>query len=1212
MLNRVAQSVVSNNGRKRKSKYEHDTIEISLSDLEEDREPISVKCRVEDLSEDRRRVAHCEHHVSVHVEKMAASVPLETPADDYFFDLGTIDIEAVQSQKTRLRKSDDSRRQRYVSSDQPLKNWIPLRDEYLDELIRLEGRGAEDQPICPTCKGDPAVAEPLYRCQDCLYIQPRCSECLLAAHQHLPFHRIEKWNGTFFVNTTLQALGLVVQVGHAVGDTCSNPIPARQRLVVISTNGIHPVTLRYCGCDRQADAGNHRQQLLRARLYPATDQEPMTCATFAVLEATHMQNVQAKSGVYDLYKALERLTDNTGLRKVRNCYKAFLRMVRQWKHLKMLKRAGRAHDPAGVAGTKEGELVVECPACPRPGVNIPDDWQSVREDMKYLYWMYVSLDACFRIKRYDISDAEKDPVLDDGMAYFVKRDPYKEQLKKYKNQNAMSTCTGLAALDHADTKFSKGYDATGIGACIDGRHEFMLPNGVGDLQKGERHINMDYVYSSSLRHFSDIDIMTMYDIVCQWAIHLEERMADMPEDLRTQVARFKELRYAIGKLHWHGHKKDGHSRFSLNYLFGSGRTDGEGIERRWWDIQPVANSTKMMGPGGREAALNDVWGFANWMKTIGLPSELCRKFMHAVQQAKEQEEEFEAFSRSFSPATIDAWEKMVTEWEHDHEAHEDPYVAPQETVTEAQVKRTLAQEEEERVRTGKKTALHDVSPSSFLTIGLELEEQQRVLRRDAARESKTTTGATKTFESRTTLTRRIARFREIQAVYMPIVPSLLDADITQETAASAPTTTLPASDVAVAPLKQTVQLAEHIPLMLPSGVLKTERDPPPTRNASRTSAGDSVDSSDKDPGSSSRPTPVDSSGTHEPSRESSHAATPVKSSPARSHTPEPSLGPSPRPGASDTVATARRLRRQRLMDSFAPDLVDAEKRLRQAQCGDALEDLRTKIHIRGRFRQYKRLNVRNQHRNQRANDTLNKIETRLQFAADKYRAARDALCSLVGDAATWATDFAPTYPELRNEDVRPFDEDDPGTKRKKGKMRKTAKKQIAEGSRKVSWIWRGASTTDSEGISAGVRVEWMKARARCKRWGEELKLLPEEMRRTVTYHSWKAEWWAKRAALRREVSAPLQEGLAAYAGRQAAIRRGLSAQADVLWKSTMRTISKRASAESDNAAGGPGDLPSDDEDLDLDEDEDDEDEDGVQGLEESDAVIAFMELDFGV
>ena len=79
----------------------------------------------------------------------------------------------------------------------------------------------------------------------------------------------------------------------------------------------------------------------------------------------------------------------------------------------------------------------------------------------------------------------------------------------------MSTCTGLAALDHADTKFSIGYAATGIGACIDGRHEFMLPNGVGDLQKGERYdpaskymfeelrtqyryVNMDYLFASSM------------------------------------------------------------------------------------------------------------------------------------------------------------------------------------------------------------------------------------------------------------------------------------------------------------------------------------------------------------------------------------------------------------------------------------------------------------------------------------------------------------------------------------------------------------------------------------------------------------------------------------------------------------------------------------------------------------------------------------------
>lgn len=50
----------------------------------------------------------------------------------------------------------------------------------------------------------------------------------------------------------------------------------------------------------------------------------------------------------------------------------------------------------------------------------------------------------------------------------------------------MSTCTGLAALDFANTKFSKGYTATGVGMCSCGQHEIVMANGVGDMQKGER------------------------------------------------------------------------------------------------------------------------------------------------------------------------------------------------------------------------------------------------------------------------------------------------------------------------------------------------------------------------------------------------------------------------------------------------------------------------------------------------------------------------------------------------------------------------------------------------------------------------------------------------------------------------------------------------------------------------------------------------------
>ncbi|EKM49438.1 uncharacterized protein PHACADRAFT_58459, partial [Phanerochaete carnosa HHB-10118-sp] len=54
--------------------------------------------------------------------------------------------------------------------------------------------------------------------------------------------------------------------------------------------------------------------------------------------------------------------------------KAIFQMVHEWWHLKMLKRAGWGHNPTGSVGTAKGKLAVECPACPTPGVNLPDSW----------------------------------------------------------------------------------------------------------------------------------------------------------------------------------------------------------------------------------------------------------------------------------------------------------------------------------------------------------------------------------------------------------------------------------------------------------------------------------------------------------------------------------------------------------------------------------------------------------------------------------------------------------------------------------------------------------------------------------------------------------------------------------------------------------------------------------------------------------------------
>lgn len=66
-------------------------------------------------------------------------------------------------------------------------------------------------------------------------------------------------------------------------------------------------------------------------------------------------------------------------------YKEFLRMLRMWRHLRLLKRGGRAHAPTGVDGTSPGELAVMCPACPHPTINLPTNWTSAPKESEYVF-----------------------------------------------------------------------------------------------------------------------------------------------------------------------------------------------------------------------------------------------------------------------------------------------------------------------------------------------------------------------------------------------------------------------------------------------------------------------------------------------------------------------------------------------------------------------------------------------------------------------------------------------------------------------------------------------------------------------------------------------------------------------------------------------------------------------------------------------------------
>ena len=78
---------------------------------------------------------------------------------------------------------------------------------------------------------------------------------------------------------------------------------------MIHTNGVHEVDVLFCDCNLAAKHGNHVQQLLRRRLFPATTTDPQTASSFAILESSHVLSVQSKLSLYDLYISIETLTD---------------------------------------------------------------------------------------------------------------------------------------------------------------------------------------------------------------------------------------------------------------------------------------------------------------------------------------------------------------------------------------------------------------------------------------------------------------------------------------------------------------------------------------------------------------------------------------------------------------------------------------------------------------------------------------------------------------------------------------------------------------------------------------------------------------------------------------------------------------------------------------------------------------------------------------
>ncbi|KAF8156903.1 hypothetical protein B0H34DRAFT_711125 [Crassisporium funariophilum] len=212
-------------------------------------------------------------------------------------------------------------------------------------------------------------------------------------------------------------------------------------------------------------------------------------------------------------------------------------MVRKYRHLKMLKRVGHGHDPAGTVATKPGKCAVLCPECPQPGINLKDGWKKC----KFLYRLFLAIDANFCLKRKKVSSYKANPGLIE----------YKLFLKAFDKLviQEHSTCSNHKAVDAEHV--TKGLAATGVAAVDCVRPNVKRPLAVADLIAGKQYVMMDSVFFGSLKGIDLLEIIVSYNIY--------------PHKMHINADNTTQFYFYIPRFHLPAHIMACQSIFSFNF-----------------------------------------------------------------------------------------------------------------------------------------------------------------------------------------------------------------------------------------------------------------------------------------------------------------------------------------------------------------------------------------------------------------------------------------------------------------------------------------------------------------------------------------------------------------------------------------------------------------------------------------------------------------------
>lgn len=107
-----------------------------------------------------------------------------------------------------------------------------------------------------------------------------------------------------------------IQLGHPPGEMCHfRSVGMKKKFTIVHTNGIHIARVHFCKCKRNMHVPEFAQ-LLRWRLWPATDIDPESATTFEALDLFQRLSLIGKVNGYDFYRAIEATLDGALMRSL--------------------------------------------------------------------------------------------------------------------------------------------------------------------------------------------------------------------------------------------------------------------------------------------------------------------------------------------------------------------------------------------------------------------------------------------------------------------------------------------------------------------------------------------------------------------------------------------------------------------------------------------------------------------------------------------------------------------------------------------------------------------------------------------------------------------------------------------------------------------------------------------------------------------------------